>query len=206
MEVTRHIGRVFVCLSLLASLAVGSNSLAGSPDRARPNKAPVSGNNSGEARVLADMASDDPRKVLNALDALEEKPNLGTNVIAAARKLLPDPRPSVRKKAARVLGVIHAQVDQDDIKAICRMLKSYDQAEVDDALRSLRGLSAPETIPEITPFLKDAHKLLVRDACRTLAVLGNKDLIPLIEPLLKHADADVRTDAKSAITALQAKN
>jgi HEAT repeat protein len=192
--------------SFLALLAIGSNAVGESPKGAQSNKAIVSGDNSGEAKLIADMASDDPRKVLNALDDLAEKPNPGTNLIATARKLLPDPRPSVRKKAARALGAIHAQLDQNDIKAIRRMLKSYDQSEAGEALKALRGLKAPETIPEITPLLKSAHKVLVRDACRTLAVLGNKDLIPLIEPLLKHSDADVRIDAQSAITALRAKN
>jgi HEAT repeat protein len=160
----------------------------------------------GEARMIAGMASDDPRKVLNALGDLEEKQNPGTNAIAAARKLLLDPRPFVRKKAARVLGAIHAPLDQREIETIAQMLRSYDQSEVDDALKALRDLKASETIPKITPLLKSAHKLLVRDACRALAVLGNKDLIPLIEPLLNHSDGDVRIDARSAIATLRAKN
>jgi len=152
------------------------------------------------------MAADDPRKVLNALDDLEGKPNPGTNAIAAARKLLSDPRPSVRKKAARVLGTIHTPLSQDDLKAIYRMLKSYDTSEVDEALKALRDLNVPDAVPEITPLLKNPHDLLVCDACRTLAVLGTKELIPLIEPLLKHPHADVRTNARLAIAALAKRN
>lgn len=203
---TTYIERVSFCLSFLTFLAIASTAVAADPKGAGSKPAVVSGADSGEARLIADMASDNPKKVLNALDDLEEKPNPGTNVIAAARKLLPDARPAVRKKAARVLGAIHAQVNQDDLKAICRMLKSYDKSEADEALKALRGLQAPETIPEITPLLKSPHDLLVRDACRTLAVLGTRELIPSIEPLLNHPNGDIRMDARSAITALQSRN
>jgi HEAT repeat protein len=206
MKIAGYHALLYVWPVSFALFFLGPNAMAQNSKGAQSKIVPVSPNNSGEDRLIADMASDNPRKVLNALDDLQEKPNSGTNVIAAARKLLVDPRPSVRKKAARVLGEIHARVDRDDIKAICRMLKSYDKAEVSDALKALRGLNAAEAIPEITPFLKSNHKLLVRDACRTLAVLGNKDVVPLIEPLLKNADADVRTDAQFAITALRSKN
>src|SRR6185295_13777949 len=111
------------------------------------------GADSSEAKLIASLAADDPRIVLNALDDLQEKKEPGTNAIAAVRKLLPDPRPAVRKKAARVLGELHAPVEPDDIKIICRMLKSYDPAEASDGLKALRGLNARETVPEITPLL-----------------------------------------------------
>jgi HEAT repeat protein len=188
-------------LSFLVVFAVTLNVPGADVSRAKGQR-----NDPAESKLIADMASDDTRKVLNALDGLEGKPDAGTNVILAARKLLPDPRPVVRKKAARVLGAIHAPLDGADLKAICRMLKSYDKSEADDALKALRGLEASETIPEIIPLLKSPHDLLVRDACRTLAVLGSKEQIPVIEPSLKHSNSDVRIDAQSAITTLQAKN
>lgn len=142
---------------------------------------------------------------MNALDDIQEKAHAETNVVSAVRKLLPDSRPSVRQKAARVLGALHAPVGHDDLKAICTMLKSYDQREADSALKALRGLDAAEAIPDITPLLKSSYPLLVRDACRTLAVLGGKDQIPLIKPLLQHRDKDVRKDAETAIATLEAK-
>jgi len=182
--------RVFVGFSLLAVLALGSNAVAE--------------NDSGETKLIANLTSDDPRLVTNALDDLAARPS--TNAMAVARKLLSDPRPFVRKKAVRVLCAMHAPLDPDEIKAICRMLNSYDQSEAENALKALRDLNAPETIPEITPLLKSSHKALVRDACRTLAVLGNKDQIPLIEPLLNHPDPGVQADARSAIASLQTKN
>jgi HEAT repeat protein len=155
--------------------------------------------------MMADLASPDPRVVLNALGDIQDQQHSSTNTIAVVRRLLSDPRPSVRRKAARVLGEIHAPVDKDDLGAICRMLKSYDPAEADDALKTLRALNARETVPEITPLLKSSRALLIRDACRTLAVLGNKDLIPLIEPLLQHPVADVKKEAQAAIAALRDK-
>ncbi len=203
---TRAIEQLFVWCLLLTFIAVASNAKAADAKGNGSKPVLASGADAGEARLIAGLAADDPRKVLNALDDLAEQPNPGTNAIAAARKLLSDPRPALRKKAARALGAIHAQVDQADLKAIYRMLKSYDKAEADEALKALRGLHAPEAVPEITPLLKSSHNLLVRDACRTLAVLGTKELIPAIEPLLKHPNADVRTDAQSAITALQKRN
>jgi HEAT repeat protein len=180
----------FVCLAFLAMFVVGSKALA---------------EDSHDSKLIAELASDDPRTVRNALDDLADESRPSTNVLLAVRKLLPDPRPSVRTKAARVLGALHAEVDSNDIKAICSMLKSYDQREEDDALKALRDLHASESVSEITPLLKSSHILIVRDACRTLAVLGNKDVIVSIEPLLNHPDGNVRKDAQAAIVALRAK-
>src|ERR1051325_4491571 len=153
---TRYRVQVWVCAAFLASLAVGSKAMAASPKGGGANHAALPAD-PGEARMIAEMASNDPHKVLKALADLEEKQNPGTNAIGAARKLLSDPRPAVRKKAARVLGAIHAPLDQDEIKTICRMLKSYDPSEADDALKALRDLKVSEAIAEITPLLKSAH-------------------------------------------------
>jgi HEAT repeat protein len=203
-EMTKYFPHTLLCAAALA-LTPGLTARAGSPKDPGASSVPGKARQPDESKIIAGLSSSDPRAVLNALDDVQEQQHPGTNALAAARKLLGDPRPSVRKKAARVLGELHAPVDKDDLSAICRMLKSYDPSEADDALKALRGLNARETVPEITPLLKNSHPLLIRDACRTLAVLGNKDLITLIEPLLHHPIADVKTDAQAAIAALRDK-
>ena len=75
-----------------------------------------------------------------------------------------------------------------------------------DGLIALRGLKAPEALPEILPLLNHATPSVIRDACRTVAVLGGKEHIALIEPLLKHADPKVQLDAQDAIFKLKAKS
>lgn len=126
-----------------------------------------------------------------------------TNAIPIIRGLLKDP--SLRRSAARSLGNYHAALPPEDIKLICRFLRSPDPEEVMDGLKSLRGLDAPAAVPDIVALLKDKDAHILRDACRTLAVLGNKDVIPAIEPLLKNSRSDVRKDARAAIAKLQAK-
>jgi len=187
---------------ILALAISGAVALAG--DGKAPRTAALSPE-SATAKIMAGLAAADPRVVLNALDDLQEQKPTATNAFASVRKLLNDPRPSVRRKSARVLGELKAPVTADDIDAICRMLNSFDVGEAGDALKSLRGLNAPQAIPKIRPFLQSQRLVLVREACRTLATLGGKDLIPDIEPLLKHPNAEVRRDAQSALTALRAK-
>ncbi len=158
-----------------------------------------------EETLIKDLSSRLPVTVLSALKALEtEHPN-STNAHSAIKKLLSDKRPTVRRKAARVLGAVHAPVDQNDINYICAFLKSSNDSEVEDGLLALRGLNVPQVVPEILPFLKSSNTHLVRDACRALAVLGNKDTIVLIEPLLKHPEAAVKKDAENAIASLRSK-
>ena len=123
----------------------------------------------------------------------------------AMKKLLSDSRAPVRRKAARVLGVLHAEVSEADLKAITAMLKASDPQEIIDALKSLRGLKAAQTVPEILPLLKHSTPNVIRDACRTLAVHGTKDNIPAIEPLLNHPVAAVKADAQDAIFKLKNK-
>jgi HEAT repeat protein len=191
-----------VCVAFFAVASAATGQKAGDSNHAT---APPAVNDKAEARFMADLAADDTRRVLNALDDLSASSRPGTNALLAVRRLLPDPRPTVREKAARVLGLLHADVDHDDLKAICRMLRSYDKHEASEALKALRGLKAAEAIPEITPLLKSPQEMLVRDACRTLAIIGNKDVIPSIEPLLQDKRDDVRKDAQDAIAALRAK-
>ena len=159
-----------------------------------------------EVQLIQALGSKDSATVVFALGKLEDGFPSSTNAFPKMKELLTDPREKVRRKAARVLGVLHAEVDENNIKAIAALLKSSDNGEVTDGLKALRGLKAPQAVPEITPLLKHSNEHLIRDACRTLAVLGNKDLIPSIEPLLKHKDPEVKKDAHNAITALRSKS
>lgn len=158
-----------------------------------------------EEKLIADLASPKDDVVTDALQKLEKEFPTSTTAFPTMKKLLTDPRVKVHRKAARVLGVLHAPVDQTDIKNICALLKAADVDEVTDGLKALRGLKAAAAVPEILPVLKSPTPNLVRDACRTLAVLADKSVIPSIEPLLKDPNAKVQKDAQDAIFLLKAK-
>ena len=161
-----------------------------------------------EDELIADLSSPIVTKVEAALQRLEKDYPTSTKAHPQIKKLLTDDRPRVRRRAARVLVALHAEVSGEDIKAICALLKSADAEEAIDGLKALRGLRAPQAVPQITPILKETgrHPNVIRDACRTLAALGNKDVIPQIEPLLNHANAAIRKDAQDAIFVLKAKS
>ena len=159
-----------------------------------------------EDQLIQELSSPDAGKVTDALLQLEKKFPTSTKAFPTIKGLLHDPRPKVQRKAARVLGALHADVSSEDVKAICGLLKAGDVETITDGLKALRGLRAPEAIPEITPFLNHSNTHLVRDACRTLAALGKQDLIPSIEPLLNHAEPAVRKDAQDAIATLRSKS
>ena len=158
-----------------------------------------------EASLIADLASPKEGTVTDALAKLEKSYPLSTNAFPAMKKLLADPRNKVARKAARVLGVLHAPVNETDIKNICELLKASDKREVMDGLISLRGLKAQSAIPQIIPLLDNADSNIKRDSCRTLAVLGDKSLIPKIQPLLTYPDLAVQKDAADAIGILKEK-
>ncbi|HWN97570.1 MAG TPA: HEAT repeat domain-containing protein, partial [Methylomirabilota bacterium] len=131
-----------------------------------------------EDQLIADLDSPQVKVVNGALLKLEKLHPTSTKAFPKMKKLLADSRPEVRRKAGRVFGALHADLDKEDIKLIAAMLRAPDAQEQMDALKSLRGLKAPETVPDILPLLKSPAPNIVRDACRTLAVLGNKDTIP----------------------------
>jgi HEAT repeat protein len=182
--------------SLLAALVVAVLAFSQTVSSAAPPS---------EASLIADLASPKEGIVTDALQGLEKNYPTSTNAFSTIKKLLTDPRLKVQRKAARVLGSLHAPVDQADIKSICTLLKSSDPATLTDGLKALRGLNAPSAVPAILPLLNHSNPHIIRDACRTLAVLGNKDLIPQIEPLLKNPDPAVQKDAQDAIAALRSK-
>jgi len=167
---------------------------------------PVLAADKTEDQLITELASSNEGKVTAALLKLEKQYPTSTKAFPTIKKLLKDPREKVRRKAARVLGVLHAEVDQENIKDICALLKASDPQEVMDGLKSLRGLKADAVVPEILPFLKHSNPGVVRDACRTLAVLGNKDTIPSIEPLLNDPNKAVQKDAQDAIYKLRSKS
>jgi len=167
---------------------------------------PVLAKDKSEDELITDLASPKEGTVTDALLQLEKHYPTSTKAVPTMKKLLTDSRSRVRRKAARVLGVLHAEVNQQDIKNICALLKASDSQEVMDGLKSLRGLKAQDAVAEILPLLKSSTPNVIRDACRTLAVLGNKDTIPSLEPLLKHPQANVQKDAQDAIFTLKAKS
>lgn len=155
--------------------------------------------------VMANLDSPKERTVVGALQAVEKQYPTDANALAKVKSLLADPRQKVRSKAGRVLGAIHADVSDTDLKNIAAMLDSMSKDEVLDALKSLRGLKAQSVVPKIVPLLKNPDPNIERDSCRTLAVIGDKSIVPDIQPLLQSPDKAVVKDANDAIFALKNK-
>jgi HEAT repeat protein len=190
--IMKNIGRLFFggAAGLLILTAV-------LPAPARPPKS--------EDELLTTLSSPKDKEVYNALQDLEKQYPADEKILPPIKNLLADPRPTVRRKAARVLGAIHADVSNADIKNICGLLTAADKHEVIDGLIALRGLKAPSAIPQILPLLDNPDLNIKRDSCRTLAVLGDKSLIPKIKPLLDYPDVAVQKDAADAIDILKEK-
>jgi HEAT repeat protein len=158
-----------------------------------------------EDEVLADLSSTNAKVTVGALQVLEKQFPTSAPGIAKTKSLVTDERATVREKAARVLGALHADVSDADLQNICKLLDGSSQTEITEGLKALRGLKAQSTVPKILPLLKNTDPYVKRDACRTLAVLADKSVIPSIQPLLQDADPRVVKDANDAIFALNAK-
>jgi len=158
-----------------------------------------------EDQLIEALGSSKEDTVTEALQDLEKQYPTTTKAIPVIKGLLKDSREPVRRKAARVLGKLHAPVDETDIKSICAMLKASNPREVIDGLKALRDLNARDCMPEIVACLQHANTHVIRDACRTLGDLGNKDTIKSIEPLLEHPEPAVKKDATDAIFKLKSK-
>lgn len=167
---------------------------------------PVQAAEKTEDQLIADLDSPRAEVVTAAMLKIEKTYPTSTKAVPKMKALLTDARQPVRRKAARVLGVLHADLSDAEIKALTAMLKAPDVQEVMDALKSLRGLKAPQAVPDILPLLKSSTPNVIRDACRTLAVLGNKETISSLEPLLNHPNPAVKKDAQDAIFALKNKS
>jgi HEAT repeat protein len=178
-------------------LAVFGLTLAPLLLQARPPKS--------EDELIADLASPKDNVVISALQNIERSYPTTTKALPAMKKLLADPRDKVKRKDARVLGVIHADVDSTDIENICELLKSSDKRAIMDGLIALRGLKAQSAIPQIIPLLDNPDSNVKRDSMRTLAVLGDSSLIPKIKPFLTYPDLAVQKDAADAIAILKEK-
>jgi len=142
---------------------------------------------------------------MTQLERLYHKDASRTNAIPALKNLLADSRPPVRRKAARILGIFHAQLNAAELKQVCSQLKANDWGEVQSGLKALRDLNMPAAVPDILPCLKHFNPNVVRDACRTLAVIGDKSVISAIEPLLASPNPKIKKDAQEAIEQLKAK-
>jgi HEAT repeat protein len=158
-----------------------------------------------EEELIALLSSPDEGKVTSALQDLEKQYPESKTAQAAVVKMLKDPREKVHRKAARVLGAIHAPVDKKILADITPLLKSTNKDAVIDGLKALRGLESKSTIPEILPLLQNPDENIKRDACRTLAEIGDDSLVPKIEPLLQDKNKKVVEDARDAIARLKAR-
>jgi HEAT repeat protein len=158
-----------------------------------------------EEEWIAQLASPDEGKVTSALQGLEKEYPDSPAARAKVASMLKDPREKVVRKAARVLGAIHAPVDRKVLADITPLLKSPNKDAVVDGLKALRGLESKSTIPEILPLLSNPDENIKRDACRTLAEIGDTSLVPKIEPLLSDPNKKVQEDAKDAIAKLKSR-
>lgn len=158
-----------------------------------------------EEELIAQLASPDENKVTSALQDLEKQYPESKTAQAKIASMLKDPREKVQRKAARVLGAIHAPVDKKILADITPLLKSPNKEAVIDGLKALRGLDSKSTIPEILPLLAREDENIKRDSCRTLAEIGDASLVPKIEPLLSDPNKKVVEDAHDAIARLKAR-
>lgn len=159
-----------------------------------------------EQAAIARLNPGEPEEsLLKTLVLVEEQFPDSTGAAAKVLPLVRDERAKVRRKAVRVLGVLQADLDARGLADVTRMLASRDTAEVVDALKGLRGLYAPASIPSILPLLASPDEHVKREACRTLAVVGDRSVIAKIEPLRNDSIKDVRNDADGAIAQLRRK-
>ena len=158
-----------------------------------------------EEELIAQLASPDEGKVTSALQDLEKGYPESKTAQAAVVSKLKDPREKVQRKAARVLGAIHAPVDKKILADITPLLKSTNKDTVIDGLKALRGLDSKSAVPEMLPLLSNPDENIKRDTCRTLAEIGDASLVPKIEPLLSDPNKKVQEDARDAISRLKAR-
>jgi HEAT repeat protein len=158
-----------------------------------------------EEEWIAQLSSPDEGKVTSALQGLEKEYPDSPTARAKIVSMLKDPREKVQRKAARVLGAIHAKVDAKTLADITPLLKSTNKDAVVDGLKALRGLDAEAAVPQILPLLSSPDENIKRDACRTLAEIAGPSAIAKIEPLLHDPNKKVQEDARVAIEKLKMK-
>src|SRR6478736_1871821 len=101
-----------------------------------------------EDQLIADLSSPKDTVVESAMLHLEKEYPTSVKATTEIKKYLSDNRPKVRRKAARVLGALHAEVTAAELKSICALLTAADPKEVGDGLIALRGLKAKEALPQ----------------------------------------------------------
>ena len=158
-----------------------------------------------EDELIEEMSSPKEKIAVHAMLEYEKTYPTSTKAFPVIKKNLKDSRTAVRRKAARVLGSLHAEVSKEELKDIAALMKSTDKMEATDGLKALRGLRAKPVIPEIVAALEYPDDGVKRDACRTLAVVADKSVIPKIEPLLQFPSPKVQKDAMDAINTLKMK-
>jgi HEAT repeat protein len=166
---------------------------------------PASASKKTEEEWIAQLSSADEGKVTSALQGLEKEYPDSPTARAKIISMLKDSREKVHRKAARVLGAIHAKVDAKVLADITTLLKATNKDAVIDGLKALRGLDAESTVPQILPLLSSPDENIKRDACRTLADLASPSAISKIEPLLNDPNKKVQEDARAAIDKLKLK-
>ena len=182
----------------VVALALGVSAFIAAPAHAGPKKT--------EDQLIADLDSTNEKIVYNAMADLEKQFPTSTKYHPKLKAMLTDNRVKIRCKAGRVLGALHAEVSDTDLKNICAQIKPANgKDEKMEGLKTLRGLKAQSVVSEITPLLQDSDSFVKRDACRTLAVLGDKSVVSKIEPLVQDPDPKVQKDAQDAIFTLKGK-
>jgi HEAT repeat protein len=156
-------------------------------------------------QLKADLDSPKEKVVYAAMQDIEKQFPTDDSAIAKLKTFLTDPRQMVRDKAARVLGALHYEVTDSELKSIAALLDSQSKNEIMEGLKALRGLKAQSVVPKIIPLLQNPDANIQRDACRTLAVIGDKSVVASIQPLLQSPDKGVVKDANDAIFTLNAK-
>ena len=188
--------RTFTKRCFIVALALSAVAFVAIPAQAKPKT---------EEQLIAELDSPKEKVVFDAMAQLEKEYPTSTAYHPKLKSLLTDNRLKVQRKAARVLGALHAPVSDTDLQNICALLTSEDKDAKIDGLKALRELKSQSVIPKMIPLLQDGNANVARDACRTLAVVADKSVIPSIEPLLQSPDKKVQKDAQDAIFALKAK-
>ena len=110
---------------------------------------PVSAADKSEAQAVAALADKSEGKVTAAMQEIEKKFPNSVEGIKTIKSMLGDPRVKVRRKAARVIGSLHADVTEAELKTIAELLKGATVEEIIDGLKALRGLKSQSVIPQI---------------------------------------------------------
>ena len=76
-----------------------------------------------EDALIAKLSSPDESTVISTMTRYKKLYRGSTKAFPALKKLLTDSRLKVKERAAGLLGSFHADVSEEDVKAICALLK-----------------------------------------------------------------------------------